>query len=172
MRRPSGSSSSSGTSLGRPQAEDVLVYEEADERFNIGAGRTRDGKYIVLESASHTASEEQFLPADDPEGRWTLIEPRRENIEYYADHRDGLWYIRVNDTARTFRLVTAPVATPGRAHWRELIAHREDVMLEELELFQSFAVLVERSNGLPQMRVMSFDNAGRVCRTFAPDCIS
>jgi oligopeptidase B len=146
--------------VGRPQAEDALVYEEADERFNVGAGRTRDDKYIVLESASHTASEEQFLPAGDPEGRWTLIEPRRENIEYYADHRDGLWYIRVNDTARTFRVVTAPVASPGRAHWRELIPHREDVMLEELELFQSFAVMVERSNGLPHMRVMYFDGQG------------
>jgi oligopeptidase B len=144
--------------LGTPQAADALVYEEADERFNVGAGRTRDGKYLLLESASHTASEEQFLPADDPEGRWTLIEPRGENIEYYADHRDGLWYLRVNDTARTFRLVTAPLATPGRAHWRELIAHREDVMLEDLELFHSFAVTAERSNGLPQMRVMFFDN--------------
>jgi oligopeptidase B len=146
--------------LGTPQAEDALVYEEADERFNVGAGRTRDDRYIVLESASHTASEEQFLPADDPQGRWTMIEPRRENIEYYADHRDGLWYLRVNDTARTFRLVTAPVATPGRAHWRELIAHREDVMLEDLELFQTFAVAVERSNGLPQMRVLYFDHQG------------
>jgi oligopeptidase B len=150
--------------LGRPQAADVLVYEEADERFNIGAGRTRDDKYIVLESSSHTASEEQFLPADDPQGRWTLIEPRRESIEYYADHRDGLWYLRVNDTARTFRIVTAPVATPGRAHWRELIPHREDVMLEDLELFHSFAVLVERVQGLPQMRVMQFGDQG----AFAP----
>src|SRR5277367_1666191 len=100
--------------LGAPHAEDVLVYEETDERFNIGAGRTRDDKYIVLESASHTTSEEQFLRADDPEGRWTLIEPRRDNIEYYADHRDGLWYLRVNDTARTFRVVTARVAAPSR----------------------------------------------------------
>jgi oligopeptidase B len=146
--------------VGEPQDKDVLVYEEADERFNVGAGRTRDGKYLVLESASHTASEEQFLPAADPEGRWTLIEPRRENIEYYSDHREGLWYIRVNDTSRTFRLVTAPLATPGRDHWHELIAHREDVMLEELELFQSFAVLVERSNGLPHVKVMFFDNHG------------
>jgi oligopeptidase B len=146
--------------LGRPQVEDVLAYEEADERFNVGVGRTRDDKYMVLESASHTTSEEQFLPADDPEGSWTLIEPRSENIEYSADHRDGLWYIRVNDTARTFRIVTAPVSTPGRAHWRELIAHREDVMLEELELFQSFAVLVERSNGLPHLRILNFDQQG------------
>jgi oligopeptidase B len=143
-----------------PKDKDALVYEEADERFNVGAGRTRDGKYIVLESASHTTSEEQFLPADDPQGSWTLIEPRRENIEYSSDHREGLWYIRVNDTARTFRLVTAPVATPSRAYWRELIPHREDVMLEELELFQSFAVLVERSNGLPHLKVRFFDNQG------------
>jgi oligopeptidase B len=146
--------------VGQPQGEDLLVYEESDERFNIGAGRTRDDKYLILESASHTTSEEQFLRADDPEGRWTLIEPRRDNIEYYADHRDGLWYLRVNDTARTFRLVTAPVATPGRANWRELMAHREDVMLEDLDIFQSFAVVVERANGLPQMRVMSWDKEG------------
>jgi oligopeptidase B len=146
--------------VGRPQAEDILVYEEADERFNVGVGRTRDKKYMVLESASHTTSEEQFLLADQAEGRWTVIEPRKENIEYSADHRDGLWYIRVNDTARTFRIVTAPVATPGRAHWRELMAHRDDVMLEDLELFQSFAVLVERFDGLPHLRILNFDPEG------------
>jgi oligopeptidase B len=146
--------------LGRPQSEDALVYEEVDERFNIGVGRTRDDKFLVLESASHTTSEAQFLPADDPEGRWTLMEPRKENIEYSADHREGLWYIRVNDTARTFRIVTAPVATPGRAHWRELMAHRDDVMLEDLELFQSFAVLEERFDGLPHLRILNFDPQG------------
>jgi oligopeptidase B len=146
--------------VGRAQAEDVLAYEEADERFNVGVGRTRDKKYIVLESASHTTSEEQFLPADQPEGSWTVVEPRKENIEYSADHRDGLWYIRVNDTARTFRIVTAPVTNPGRAHWRELMAHREDVMLEDLELFQSFAVLEERFDGLPHLRILNFDPQG------------
>jgi oligopeptidase B len=115
---------------------------------------------MVLNSASHTTGEEQFLPADQPEGPWTLIEPRRENIEYSADHRNGLWYIRVNDTARTFRVVTAPVDKPGRAHWRELIAHRDDVMLEDLELFQSFAVLEERFDGLPHLRILHFDAQG------------
>jgi oligopeptidase B len=146
--------------LRQPQSEDVMVYEEADERFNVGVGRTRDDKFMVLESASHTTSESQFLPADEPEGRWTLIEPRKENIEYSADHRDGLFYIRVNDTARTFRIVTTPVATPGRAHWREVMAHREDVMLEDLELFQSFAVLEERFDGLPHLRILNFDPQG------------
>ena len=152
-------------SVGSPESEDALIYEEADERFNVGCGRTRDGQYLVLESASHTASEEQFLAAHTPQAAWTLIEPRRDDLEYYADHRDGLWYIRVNDTARTFRLVTAPVATPGRAFWRELMAHRDDVMLEELDLFQSFAVVVERTNGLPQLRVMSYDPQGMFADT-------
>jgi oligopeptidase B len=146
--------------VGTEQSVDVLVYEETDERFNVGVGRTRDDKYLVLESASHTTSEEQFLPADEPTGKWTLIEARRDNIEYYADHREGLWYLRVNDTARTYRVVTAPVATPGREHWKELIAHRDDVMLEDVELFQSFGVVVERANGLPFMRVMFFDKQG------------
>ena len=66
----------------------------------------------------------------------------------------------MNDTARTFRIVTAPVATPGRAHWRELMAHRDDVMLEDLELFQSFAVLEERFDGLPHLRILNFDPQG------------
>jgi oligopeptidase B len=147
--------------LGTPQEKDVLLFEESDERFNIGVGRTRDRKYIVLGISSHTTSEERFLPADRPEGEWTLIEPRRENIEYYAEHRDGLFYLRVNDTARTFRLVTTPVDKPGSANWRELIPHRDDVMLEDVEIFQSFAVSVERSNGLPHMRVLFFDEEGR-----------
>jgi oligopeptidase B len=148
--------------LGTPQQKDVLLFEEADERFNIGVGRTRDRKYIVLGISSHTTSEERFLPADRPEGAWTLIEPRRENIEYYAEHRDGLFYLRVNDTARTFRLVTTPVDAPGSGNWRELIPHRDDVMLEDVEIFQSFAVAVERSNGLPHMHVLFFDGEGRL----------
>ena len=151
-------------SLGSSRQDDALVYEESDERFNIGVGRTRDRQYLILESASHTASEERFMPAGSPDGEWKLIEPRRENIEYYASHRDGLFYIRVNDTGRTFRLVTAPVASPGRANWSELIANRDGVMLEEFDLFQSFAVAVERSNGLPRMRVMPFGDNG----LFAP----
>jgi oligopeptidase B len=147
--------------VGTPQQKDALLFEEADERFNIGVGRTRDRKYVVLGISSHTTSEERFLPADQPQGEWRLIEPRRENIEYYTEHRDGLFYLRVNDTARTFRLVTTPVDQPGSVNWRELIPHRDDVMLEDVELFQSFAVAVERTNGLPHMRVLSFDKEGK-----------
>ena len=97
--------------LGQPQSADTLVFEEPDERFNLGAGKTRDKKYILLEIGSHTTSEGHFLPASQPTAPWTLIEPRRDDIEYYTDHRDGLFYIRANDTGRNFRLVTTPVGS-------------------------------------------------------------
>ncbi len=146
--------------LGTPHSEDVLVYEETDERFNIGAGRTRDDKYLILESASHTTSEAQFLPADTPDGQFRLIMPRRDNIEYYVDHRNGLFFIRANDTGRNFRLVTAPVENPDTENWSELIPHRPDVMLEEIDLFNRFYIACERYNGLPHLRVMRFTGDG------------
>ncbi|HEY0795602.1 MAG TPA: S9 family peptidase [Acidisarcina sp.] len=146
--------------IGTTNAEDVLVYEEADERFNVGAGRTRDGKYIVMESSSHTTSEQRFLPADQVAAEWTIIQPRADNHEYYADHRDGIFYIRTNDRGRNFRLVTAPVSSPGQANWSEVLPHRDDVMIEDIDLFSSFYVASERTNGLPRLRVFSFIGAG------------
>jgi oligopeptidase B len=146
--------------MGAPHAEDGLVFQEDDERFNIGAGRTRDGKYIVLESSSHTASEERFLSAEEPTGEWRLIAPREDEFEYYVDHRNGLFYIRTNDQGRNFRLVTAPVATPGREHWTEVMPHRAEVMLEDVDLFASFYVACERRNGLPELRVCDFAGEG------------
>lgn len=146
--------------LGRPNADDELVYEEKDERFNIGVGRTRDDAYLILECSSHTATEERYLPAEQPRGEWKLIETRRDEIEYYADIRYGQLYIRVNDTGRNFRLVTAPLATPGREHWRELIPHRADVMLEEVDLFAGYAAEWVRTQGLQRVRVHPFAGRG------------
>ena len=146
--------------LGEPQSSDVLVFEEPDERFNLGAGKTRDNAYILLQIGSHTTSEEHFIPADQPTAAWQLIEPRRDNIEYNSDHRNGLFYIRVNDTGRNFRLVTTPVAQPARQHWREIVAHRDDVMLEDVDLFQQFAAVSTRSDGLPHIGIARFDAQG------------
>jgi oligopeptidase B len=146
--------------LGLPHVEDVLVYQDEDERFNLGAGRTRDGKFIVLESASHTTSESHVLPAAEPEGAFTLIAPREDEHEYSIDHRNGLWFIRTNDKGRNFRLITAPVATPGREHWIELIPHRDAVMLEDVDLFAGFFVACEREDGLPRLRIGRFTGDG------------
>ncbi|HEY3625937.1 MAG TPA: S9 family peptidase [Terracidiphilus sp.] len=141
---------------GTPYAADVLVYQDDDERFNVGAGRTRDGKYIVMESASHTASEAWVVAAAEPESELQLICPRRDEHEYYLDHRNGNWYIRTNDQGRNFRLVTAPVEDPSAENWTERIPHRADVMLEDVDLFSAFYIACEREDGLPRLRVWRF----------------
>ncbi len=145
---------------GTPYAADVLLYQDDDERFNVGAGRTRDGKYIVMESASHTTTEAWVLPATEPESELKLICPREDEHEYYVDHRYGKWYIRTNDQGRNFRLVTAPVDNPGREHWVERIPHRPDIMLEDVDLFSAFYVACDREDGLPRMRVWRFTGDG------------
>jgi oligopeptidase B len=139
---------------------DALVYQDDDERFNIAVGRTRDGEFLVLESASHITTESRVLRADEPLGEFTLIAPRIDDQEYSIDHRDGLWFIRTNDKGRNFRLVTAPVETPGREHWTERIAHRDAIMLEDVDLFAGFFVAWEREDGLPRLRLWRFAGDG------------
>ena len=151
--------------LGTAHSADVLVFEEPDERFNLGAGRTRDGKFLIMEAGSHTTSESRFLAADTPAGEWTLMAEREDEHEYSIDHRKGLWFIRTNDQGRNFRLVTAPVATPGRAFWTELLAHRTGVMLEEIDLFDRFFVACEREDGLPRLRLWHFTENDRAIQS-------
>jgi oligopeptidase B len=146
--------------LGTPHAADALVYQDDDERFNIAAGRTRDGKFIVVESGSHTTSEARVLRADDPSGIFAVLALREDEHEYSVDHRNGLWFIRTNDRGRNFRLVTAPVATPGRENWTERIAHRDAVTIEDVDLFAGFFVACEREDGLPRLRLWKFAGDG------------
>ena len=142
--------------LGSPHSEDALVYQDDDERFNVAVGRTRDGRYMVLESASHTTSESRVLAADRPQGEFTLIAARQDEHEYSIDHRNGFWFIRTNDRGRNFRLVATPVASPGREHWTEIIPHRDAVMLEEIDLFAGYFIACEREDGLPRLRLWKF----------------
>jgi len=136
-----------------------VAWEEPDERFNAGVGRTRDGKFLIVEAASHTTSEQWFLAATDPAGSFQCIEPRRDNIEYYADHCEGSFFIRANDTGRNFRLVKAPAASCSKEHWQEILPHREDVMLEDIDLFRNFYVACERIEGLPRLRIFDLTEA-------------
>ena len=141
------------STLGEPS---TLIFEEPDERFNLGVGRTSDRKYILLQSGSHTTNEYRFLPTARPLADFTLIAPRIEEQEYHPDHRDGLFYLRTNDTTKNFRLVHAPVASPSREHWQEFYSGAADVPLEDFDLFESFLVLSERQAGLPTLTVRSF----------------
>ena len=146
--------------LGDATANDVVVYEEKDERFNLGVGATRDNKYLLMEAGSHTTSECRFLSAETPEGEFQIIAPRVDEQEYSVDHRDGLFYIRTNDVGKNFRVVTAPVVKPGRDSWKELIPLDSDVPLEDFELFASFSVSVRRKLGLPTLTVTAIGADG------------
>jgi len=137
---------------------DTLVYEEKDERFNVNVGKSRSKGYVFLVSASHTTSEARYIPADQATAEWKVIEPRKQDVEYYPDHNGDFFYLRVNDTGRNFRLVKAPVADPRRAHWQEVVPQRADVMLRDVDFFKNYYVSYERQDGLPQIRVTDLQN--------------
>ena len=132
---------------------DDLIYEEKDARFSVEVFRTRSKAYIFLISGSHTTSEARFIAADQPAAEWKVIEPRKQDIEYYPDHNGDFFYIRVNDTGRNYRLVKAPVAAPAKANWQEVIPHRPNVMLDDTDFFKNYYITYERENGLPQISV-------------------
>jgi oligopeptidase B len=141
--------------LGSPLPGD-LVYEEKDELFRVGVGRSRSKGYIFLGIGSHTTSEYRYIPADQPAAEWKVVAPRRHEHEYDVDHHGDRFYIRTNDKGRNFRLVSAPVSDPRPESWTEVVPHRPDVMLEGLELFKNHYVLLERERGLPEFRVTDF----------------
>jgi oligopeptidase B len=136
---------------------DTLLYEEKDERFEVGTGKTRSKAYLLLIISSHTTSEARFIPADQPMAEWKIIEPRKQDVEYYPDHNGDFFYIRVNDTGRNFRMVKASVSNPGSKNWQEVVPHRSDVMLDDIDFYKKFYVLFEREKGLPQIRVTDLE---------------
>ena len=146
--------------VGDAAAQDAVIYEEKDERFNLGVGRTRDGKYLLLEAGSHTTNEIRFLSAETPESEFQIVAPRVDEQEYSVDHRDGLFYIRTNDVGKNFRVVTASPDQAGRTFWKELIPLDPDAPLEDFEVFASFCVSARRELGLPTLTVTQFEEAG------------
>jgi oligopeptidase B len=139
--------------LGTDPAGDTLVYEEADETFRTFVFKTKSKKYVMIGSAQTLSTEYRFLDADNPEGEFRILQSRRREHEYSVDHFGDHFYILSNDQAKNFRLMRAPVRRPGMEHWEEIVAHRPDVFLEDIEIFRDHLVLVERKNGLLQLRV-------------------
>jgi oligopeptidase B len=137
---------------------DNLIYEEKDERFEVAIARARSKAYIFLVSASHTTSEIRYIPADQPMAEWKVMEPRKQDVEYYPDHNGDFFYIRANDTGRNFRLVKTPVSDPRSQTWQEVVPQRAAVMLDDIDFFKGYYISYERENGLPQIRVTDLRN--------------
>ena len=139
--------------LGTPASADQLVYEEEDDSFYMGIGRTRDDRFICISVESTVSSEQRCAPAADPQV-FTVLAPRERDVEYSADHLDGRWVIRTNWKAKNFRLMTAPSAAASRAEWKDWVAHSDQVYIEGFELFDGFTAISERSEGLERLRLL------------------
>jgi oligopeptidase B len=138
-----------------------LLYNEKDELFDIGVDRSRDKAVILLGAYSKTSTEFQYIPANDPNATWKVILPRQADHEYDVDHRGDLFYIRTNQGATNFRVVTAPVSDPSEKNWKDFVAHRPAVKIDAIELFSDHAVLSEWENGLEQIEIVNFKNNQR-----------
>jgi oligopeptidase B len=146
--------------LGTPVADDPLVYEEHDDSFYMGIDRSRDDRYICISVESTVSSEVRCAPAADPR-EFAVLAPRARDVEYQADHLDGRWVIRTNDAGATnFKLVTAPSDAASRRQWTDLVAHRDDVFIEDYDLFNGFIAIGERSGGLERIRLLKEDAGG------------
>jgi len=140
--------------LGTPVADDPVVYEEHDDSFYMGVDRTRDDRFICIEVESTVSSELRYAPAADPR-EFTVLAPRERDVEYQADHLGDRWVIRTNDAgASNFKLVTAPTDATSRAQWTDLVPHRDDVYIEDYDLFDGFIAIGERSGGLERIRIL------------------
>ena len=140
---------------------DELVYEENDELYGLSLTRSLDDEFVLVTSASSTTTEVRYIPATHPDQVPRVVLPRETDHEYHVLHRSGLFYIRSNKDASTFRIVTAPVGDPAPSNWTEFVPHNEDVTLEGLELFENHGVVLEREDGLQNLRVIDFASGNR-----------
>ncbi|WP_104733806.1 S9 family peptidase [Hanstruepera ponticola] len=143
--------------LGTDQASDVLVYEEKDDTYRCGVFKTKSRDYLMIGSFQTLSTEYRFLKADNPDGNWQVIQPRESDLIYYADHFGDDFYIRTNRDATNFKLVKTPIKNPSKENWTDIIGHREDVLLENFDLFKDHLVTAERLNGLRTIRVLPWE---------------
>jgi oligopeptidase B len=141
---------------------DTEIFHEEDDSFNIYVQRTRSGAYITLTARSHSTSEVRYLPAYQPEGEFKIVHPRQHWLEYYIEHHGERFLIRCNEEAENFKLMEAPTSTPGKENWREVLPHRADTLLEDVDAFKDTLVLWERQGGLQRIRLSAPDGVSDV----------
>ena len=148
--------------VGTDPKQDVLLFHETDESFFLFAMKTRDDAYIMTYHLSTTMREMRFVSADGYDNELRMLQPRTKDLEYIAAHHKGMFFIVNNENAKNFKLSAAPVENPGIEHWTEIIPHRADVLVEEVETFEKYIVVTERKAGLKQIRIGTLDGSGVV----------
>ncbi len=154
--------------LGTSQEKDVLVFEEKDEEFSCFVYKTKSKKYMVIGSNQTLSTEYRVLEASNPKGEFKIIQSRERNHEYGIDHYGDKFYIVTNWNAKNFRLMETSVDGTSKENWKEIIAHRDNVLLEGITIFNSFLIVDERTEGLTQLRIIRWDNSNEYYMEF-PD---
>ena len=132
-----------------------LVFEESDETFNCFVYKSKSKKYIFIGSSSTLSSEYRFVDADFPDQDFNMLQPRENELEYGIGHLNDDFYILTNWQAKNFRLMVVNVDAPEKENWKEVIPHRKDVLIEDIELFSNFILLEERIEGISNIRVIN-----------------
>ncbi len=144
--------------LGEDSSKDVLIYDEKDDTFDVSVSKEKSRKYIVISSTSTLTTEFRTLLADNPDGEFKVFQPRVRGMEYSIAHYADRFYILTNkDDATNFKLMTTPENATSQENWKDLIPHRDDVLLEDIEIFKDYLVVGERSNGLNKIRIMPWN---------------
>ncbi len=147
--------------LGSKQADDILVYFEKDDTYNVEIAKSKSKKYLAIESGSTLTTEYRILNADNPDGKFEIFQKRIRGVEYSINHYKDSFYIMTNaDKAENFKLMKTLETATSKENWKEVIAHREDVLLEDIEIFANYLVVEERSNGLNKIRIMPWSGEG------------
>jgi oligopeptidase B len=144
--------------LGEDPAADRLLYAQADDSFYTSVGKTKDERYLVIGSSSTVSSEVQVARSDDPDLSFRVLVPRERDHEYQAEHFEGRWILLTNWQAKNFRVVEVEDAhLADRSRWRDLVAHRADALVEGFDVFRGFLAVEERSGGLRNLRIRTWD---------------
>jgi oligopeptidase B len=139
-------------------AESELVFKEEDDTFSCYVTTSKSEDYIFIGSYSTLSTEFQFIKADEPLSPFTIVQERKEDLEYSISHYGEYFYIFTNaDGAKNYKVMKVAVSAPQIENWEEVLAHREDVLLEDLELFNEHWTITERSNGLAKIRIKRWD---------------
>jgi oligopeptidase B len=144
--------------IGTPVSRDKEVYHEADETFNVDVSKSKSKKYLFIVSNHLLSREYRFLDADHPNGEFKIFEPRQRDHRYFVEHYKDKFYIRTDWNAKNYRLMETPVDKTVKENWQEMIPHRDDVVLEGMEIFKNFLVVQERKRGLPNFRVVRWND--------------
>lgn len=141
--------------LGTQSINDVMVYHEKDPSFYIGVYNSKSGDYVIIYNQSTLVSDYHVLDSKNPDGEFQQITPRQSDHKYYISHYKDKFYLRTNWEAQNFRLMETPVDLTAKENWKEVIPHRSEVLLQGVDVFENFLVLSERSNALPQLRIIN-----------------